>query len=82
MSYFNRSKNASPRGIKDGAIEIMRCEDGGFIRVPKPNSRLKLSRLLDQHQEVKNTLDKYKSVDRSIYDKVPAIPRTMNAEKE
>lgn len=58
----------------------MRCQDGGFIRVPKPNSRLKLARLLDQHTDVKNTLDKYKSVDRSVYDQIPIIPRTTNAE--
>lgn len=81
-SHFVRSKNASVRGTKKGAIEIMRCQDGGFIRVPKSNSRLKLARILEQFPDVSHAIDKYKSVDRSIRNQPPLVPLQDNTIRE
>ena len=61
------------RGIKNGGIEIMRCQEGGFIRVPRPNSRLKLAKLLEEHSDVKQAIDKYRSVDRPLHYPNPIV---------
>ena len=61
----------------------MRCKEGGFVRVPRPNSRLKLARLLDQNVDVKNVvMEKFKSADRSIYDPNASINRSSLQERE
>lgn len=82
VSHFNRDKNASVRGIKGGAIELMRCQDGGFIRVPRPNSRLKLARLLEQNSDVKQVIDRYKSMERPTHYKNSIVPFDDLRERE
>ena len=75
-SQFKKIKNRqnSVRGVKNGKIEIMRIENGGFIRVPKPNSRLKLNTILDKYEDVKKIMGKYTTRDRPLHFENPVVP--------
>jgi len=52
----------------------MRIENGGFIRVPKPNSRLRLNTILDKYEDVKKIMGKYTTRDRPLHFENPIVP--------
>jgi len=82
QSHFSRRRKSSVRGVKDGAVQIMRCPDGGFIHIPKPNSRLELDALLDKFRHIKETRDKYSTKDRPLYKESPIVPFKNHVEQE
>ena len=43
----------------------MRLENGGFLNIPKPNSRLDLEYLLDKYHHIRDTRDQYSQSARS-----------------
>ena len=51
----------------------MRLENGGFLHIPKRNSRLDLQKLLDNYQHIRDTRDKYSNSDRSLYFDNPVV---------
>ena len=56
-SYFTRLPKA--RGVKAGAIKLLRNPEGGFMSSPKGNQRLELENVLEQFAHVKEKRDKY-----------------------
>jgi len=53
QSKFSSERGNSVRGVKNNHIELMKIDNGGFIRVPKPNSRLRLNCIVNQYDDVK-----------------------------
>ena len=51
VSHFSRKEAA--RGIKSGAIKIVRNPNGGFYSSPKSNQRVELDKILDEFAHLK-----------------------------
>lgn len=60
----------------------MKIENGGYIRVPKPNSRLRLNRILDQYDDVKKMMGKYTSKERPLHIANASVNQKMNEEQQ
>ena len=57
QSHFSRKDAA--RGVKSGAIKIVRNPNGGFYSSPKSNQRVELDKILDEFAHLKVQRDKY-----------------------
>lgn len=52
----------------------MKGKDGGFVHIPKRNSRLDLQNLLEKYQHIRDKHDKYASEDRPLFFEKPIVP--------
>ena len=59
----------------------MRGPSGGFIHIPKRNSRLELQSLLDQFEHIRDARDKYSQRDRPLYPEDSVVPFKSHQEQ-
>lgn len=62
-SFFSRKKSLGVRGVRNGAIKLLRTPEG-FIHSPRINRRLDLDTLLDKYAHLRDTRDNYEEKHR------------------